>query len=184
MLLLVQTSELREQGLGGLGRFLPSEKNIRLGFYPLSLIGRGRTLLNNPSVRRSVSEYRLSNPPPTHHHERSSLILGSDNKFYISPIHLAHREYPLEDNNPGAIQRAIGSVNRKDHMLGHILFKEDPFEARMFAFSASDGQTTNEIRNLEEEGLLQEALESLLLSPQAIAYIKSNDDDLREILRQ
>jgi hypothetical protein len=183
MLLLVQTPELREKGEGSLGRFMPSEKNLTLGFYPLSLIGRGRTLLENSSIRSRISEYRLSNPPPVHHHERSSLILGSDNNLYMSPIHLAHRKYPLGENRPDSMRRAIHSVNMREHTLGSILLQEDLLRARMFALTAEDRSTVDEIRQLEQEGLRQEALESLLLSQQAMQHIETHDRELKELLR-
>ncbi len=175
LLQLVQTPELKSTGEVNLGRLMPG-KSVRIDVYPVSLIGRGRALLKNSSAHRRTADYRQSISSPDFHLDRNGvLIVGADHKFYVSPIHLAHGAYPLGENGPDAMRKAIIGVNAREHTLSTILLERNFLKARMFASMAGDVEAADEIRRLEHEGLEQEALETLLLSPRAIAKIEAGD---------
>lgn len=160
---LVQDEEDVRSNVYRIGR-MKHEKIVQFHIYSINLFGAGRALQNLPSIRERASAARKRSDREENIHEYESLLLlGNDNRFYVSPLHLQHRVKPLGENMGDDIAGAIETVNMGDP-VSNILMRQDIASAKMFVLGANDMETLDRMNQLENEGLIHEALEEFLLS--------------------
>ena len=165
--LLVQTPENKAAGVCQMGRYKPN-KIMQFRSYTINLFGAGRELQGDVALRRRIARTHEGADPEVNIHEyRSLLMLGNDNKFYASPIHLQHRVRPLGENTGHAIRGVIDLVNEGETLSG-ILRMQDVSMAKMYLLNSGDYEGYDRFCALEKEGLIHEALEVFLLSAKAI----------------